>query len=67
MIIETTCPDCRGRGHFSVIEGDIFKGYEACLRCDGTTQCEIEIDDDEVYEIIQDLFEQKHELILKYL
>ena len=67
MTIETTCPDCRGRGHFSVIEGDQFKGYEVCIRCNGYHYAEIEIDDDEVYEIIQDLFRQKHELILKYL
>jgi len=30
MIFEVICPDCRGRGHFSIVEGDIFKGYSIC-------------------------------------
>lgn len=67
MTIETACPDCRGRGHFTVIKGDVLEGYEKCLRCNKYGWTLVEIPEDEVYDIIKALVEQKHELISKYL
>ena len=67
MIFEVICPDCRGRGHFSIVEGDIFKGYSLCARCNGHQVADIEIDEDEIHDIIFKLIEDEHSLVNKYL
>lgn len=61
------CPDCNGQGHFSVVEGDQFKRYEACAKCGGSCEYEIDIPHDELCEILDDLFLSNHKSITKYL
>ena len=54
------CPDCNGRGWFDVIEGDIYKGKETCVKCNGNTEIEMDLDESTICDILDELRAEKH-------